>query len=283
MPNKLSYTKSEIGLEVVILSNGDAYCTQSSYARFSGKDQSTISKRASELNCVELTQDQLAGEKAAMNEFMTGLIKSQIFTGNQLHTVVLIPAKIFGVWIVRDMPELAEAVLEAGAKAFLYKAAGYEIKAEAPKQAPIPEMEDPFDAPGLSEQAKYVTAIKWLQESGDIQLAQVMKSHLGNIVLKSNQQMLTGTSTVGQYEGAVDVAIRLGFSVPKNYESSLGKFVKKFCSDLIVGQNNRYSTASHKQVPANMYPARNHRVEVAVREFCVERGLTRRDISHLED
>ncbi len=119
---------------------------------------------------------------------------------------------------------------------------------------------------------KMYTAISGLEASGDLQLAQLLKSTLGNLILAENQKLLS-PAQVDQVEGAVDVAIRLGFSVPKNYEGSLGLRVKKDCSHLLVGKNNRYSTASHKQVPANMYPANHPEVEASVRSFCVEKAF----------
>ncbi len=129
---------------------------------------------------------------------------------------------------------------------------------------------------------EYLKSIQWLQDSGDIQLAQLLKSDFGNRVLASTQQQqLPGTAEVVQYEGVVDVALRLGFSVPKNYEATLGKYVKSKCSHLLIGQNNRYSTASQKQVPANMYPKGNSEVQEAVTDYCLSKSLTQRGINYL--
>ena len=116
--------------------------------------------------------------------------------------------------------------------------------------------------------------------SGDLQLAQLLKSRLGNLIL-AEQQTLLKPIEVEQYEGVVDVAIRLGYAVPRNFEGSLGTFVKKHCEHLLIGQNKRYSTASHKQVPANMYPACNAEVEKAVIEYCVSRAFRHRGLNLL--
>ena len=128
-------------------------------------------------------------------------------------------------------------------------------------------------------------AIQMFSNSGDLQLAQLLKSRLGNLVLAEQQQLLASTTTqavvVEQYEGAVDVAIRLGFSVPSNYEGSLGMAVKKKCEYLLIGKNNRYSTTSQKQVPANMYPANHPEVEAAVKDYCVRKAFKHRDITIL--
>jgi phage anti-repressor protein len=126
--------------------------------------------------------------------------------------------------------------------------------------------------------AIYMDGIKYLQDSGDIQLAQLLKSQFGNTLLASQQRNLPCAEPVEQLEGVVDVAIRLGFRVPKNFESPLGKYVKRYCEHLLQGKNNRYSNASAKQIPANMYPAFNAEVERAVTSFCVEKALTNSEI-----
>lgn len=110
------------------------------------------------------------------------------------------------------------------------------------------------------------------EKSGDLQLAQLIKTTMGNQLLILNQNLLKPVE-VEEYEGAVDVAIRLGFAVPSNFGGSLGAFVKKQCGHLMIGQNNRYSTASRKKVPAFMYPAKNQEVEQAVTNYCVSKSF----------
>ena len=115
------------------------------------------------------------------------------------------------------------------------------------------------------------TTIKYFTESGDLQLAQLLKNKLGNALL-AEQQMLPGTVSP-QLEGAVEVAIRLGFSVPKNFECTLGKYVKQHCSHLVQGLGTRYFNTSSKQIPATMYPANNPEVEGAVMDYCVSKAF----------
>jgi len=122
--------------------------------------------------------------------------------------------------------------------------------------------------------------IAQFENSGDLQLAQLLKSRLGNLILAEQQNLLKPVE-VQQYEGAVQIALRLGYSVPPNFEGTLGKEVRKRCGHLILGQNQRYSTASHQQVAANMYPANNAEVEAAVIEYCVSRSFRHRDINLL--
>jgi hypothetical protein len=119
------------------------------------------------------------------------------------------------------------------------------------------------------------------EKSGDLQLAQLIKTTMGNQLLILNQNLLKPVE-VEEYEGCVDVAIRLGFAVPSNYEGSLGAFVQKQCGHLMIGQNNRYSTASHKKVPAFMYPAKNQEVEQAVTSYCVSKSFKNRNVSLMD-
>jgi phage anti-repressor protein len=119
----------------------------------------------------------------------------------------------------------------------------------------------------------YIYGIEYLTNSGDLQLAQLLKNQFGNTLLASQQRSLQG-DCINQPEGVIDVAIRLGFRVSKNHEASLGKYVKKQCAHLIQDKGNRYSNASSKQIQANMYPAFSPEVEKAVTEYCIARGIS---------
>ena len=123
-------------------------------------------------------------------------------------------------------------------------------------------------------------AIKFFTENGDLQLAQLAKVHLGNRYLASQQKLLK-PANIPQYEGAVDVAIRLGFKVPKNYEGSLGSHVKTRHGHLTVGKDNRYSLASGKQIPANMYPFCDPDIEKTVLDYCISKSFYHQDIEQV--
>lgn len=137
-------------------------------------------------------------------------------------------------------------------------------------------------APVTDETVKvHSNAIAQFENSGDLQLAQLLKSRLGNLILAEQQQLLKPVD-VPQYEGVIDVAIRLGYNVPSNYEGALGVAVKKNCGHLMVGHNKRYSTASHKQICAGMYPAGNKQVEEAVTEYCLNKVFYHQDIKLID-
>jgi hypothetical protein len=70
-------------------------------------------------------------------------------------------------------------------------------------------------------------------------------------------------------ETAIDVAIRLGFSVPGNFEGKLGGYVKSCCEHLILDvKDNRTAANSGKRLAVNCYPANNEEIESAVIEYC---------------
>lgn len=127
----------------------------------------------------------------------------------------------------------------------------------------------------------FMHGIEFLINSGDLQLAQLLKNQFGNTLLASQQNSISG-DIADNYEGVVDVAIRLGFRISKNHEASLGKYVKKHCMEFVRGKNNRYSNASAKQVPATMYPAFCAAVEKAVTEYCVMKGISNSQITLLD-
>ena len=223
-----------------------------------------------ELKDVSMSLKRLDSDEKGTNNICTpgGKQDMAVVSESGMYTLVLLSrkpeAKPFRKWITSE-------VLPA-----IRKTGKYEVNNSTRLQ---PGPTQPVNLLPTGDSVKDVTlCIRQFEESGDIQLAQVLKSYLGNFILQGTQQFnqQNPVCKVQQYEGAVDVAIRLGFSVPKKYESTLGKFVKKQCSDLIIGKNQRYSTASHKQVPANMYPANNERVETAVREFCLSKSLTQK-------
>lgn len=119
----------------------------------------------------------------------------------------------------------------------------------------------------------YTDSIRYFEGNDDIQLAQLIKVTFGNRLLQQQQNAQNQQAEVEQYEGAVDVAIRLGFRVPSNYEGALGNHVRKTCENFIVGKNKRYSTSSAKQISANMYPAYHPEVECAVMDYCLKKAF----------
>ena len=130
------------------------------------------------------------------------------------------------------------------------------------------------------------------EENGNLKIAAVIRTSISNSLLSSSSietkyvPIETNTNNNSNAlavvqdklsdtpESAVEVSIRLGYKIPHNYESALGKAVKKKCVDLLIGQSSRYSTANDIKLHVNVYPANNKRVEDAVMEYCRNKGFS---------
>ena len=130
------------------------------------------------------------------------------------------------------------------------------------------------------------------EENGNLKIAAVIRTSISNSLLNSSSietkyvPIETNTNNNSNAlavvqdklsespESAVEVSIRLGYKVPHNYESALGKAVKKKCADLLIGQSSRYSTANDIKLNVNVYPPNNKRVEDAVIEYCRNKNFS---------
>ena len=130
------------------------------------------------------------------------------------------------------------------------------------------------------------------EENGNLKIAAVIRTSISNSLLSSSSietkyvPIETNTNNNSNAlavvqdklsdtpESAVEVSIRLGYKIPHNYESALGKAVKKKCVDLLIGQSSRYSTANDIKLNVNVYPPNNKRVEDAVIEYCRNKNFS---------
>ena len=134
----LSRFQTEDGIELVIdTTTGEAFATVTGYAKLSRKDKSTISRRLKGVASEELKN-------------------SEMLTPGGLQGVVLIPAKLVFKWAIKDNPELAEKMGDAGATVFIHQLAGYKVSStavEPPKPQTMLEWAEAFVA---SEKARLV-------------------------------------------------------------------------------------------------------------------------------
>lgn len=112
------------GVELVIdTQTGEAFATQRGYARMSGRDASTISRR-----CTKLDE--------------SGVVKnSEIDTGYGVKVVALIPADLVYDWLFEDNVALAKAMGKAGATVYMHQLAGFSVSSTAtiaPEPQPKP-------------------------------------------------------------------------------------------------------------------------------------------------
>lgn len=101
------------GIELVInTTTGESFATVSGYARMSGKDKSTISRR------------------------LKGVAKkdtksAEIQTGQGLQGVALIDEDLMADWLAKDNPTLLKQFVKLGIRVALHKMAGFEIQTTA--------------------------------------------------------------------------------------------------------------------------------------------------------
>jgi hypothetical protein len=112
------------GIELVIdTMTGEAFATQAGYCRMSGVDKGNFSRKVN-------------SEKLVVN---TQIKEAEMDTGYGLKVVVLIPASLVFKWLMKDNPELAEKMGEAGATVYMHQLAGYKVE---PKPVePLTEIE----------------------------------------------------------------------------------------------------------------------------------------------
>ena len=119
------------------------------------------------------------------------------------------------------------------------------------------------------------------EDKGNLKLAAIIRTKISNSVLietkdtEANTNLLTSVEDklIDVPESAVEASIRLGYKVPHNYESAVGKVVKKKCGDLLIGKSSRYSTANDIKLEINVYPPNNKRVQDAVIEYCESKNF----------
>lgn len=105
----LTRFETEDGIELVIDTvTGESFATVSGYARMSGKDKSTISRRLQGVDPTELKD-------------------AEIQTAGGLQGVVLLPGKLVRKWLLKDNPELLEAMSDAGWNVYCHLKAGYKV------------------------------------------------------------------------------------------------------------------------------------------------------------
>ena len=124
----------------------------------------------------------------------------------------------------------------------------------------------------------HIDAIKYLTESGNKELAELMQIRLSNLMMVEQEQvfdtMIDATVPVfdDNLETVLDVARRLGFQVPKNYYCTLGKYVKRRCPHLVNDSYARHKLQSPaKQIIAARYPVKDREVEDAVIDYCLKK------------
>ena len=126
----------------------------------------------------------------------------------------------------------------------------------------------------------YTESINSFRNNNSLKTAALLECYFNNLLEASLGKTLpTSGDDSGLLESVVECAIRLGFDVPPNFEAGLGKYVKKYCADLVQGKNRRFSGTSYMEVPANVYPYGDPEVEKIVTDYCVSKAFRNRNIN----
>ena len=124
--------------------------------------------------------------------------------------------------------------------------------------------------PTLTEVNQTIETYLKLENRGD-DLAQVIKENL----VRCLTPVVDGKLHKDRIESVVEVAMRLGYTISKNFDGALGAYVKSQCEDKIVGTRITKADVSGKRVSTNMYPFKDHEVEEVVRCYCEQKGFER--------
>lgn len=131
------------GIEIAIdLQTGEAFATQSGYARMSGLSQQAISKRCKGYNQKAQKNAKTLNPKGLEGYNQDSIFSAEVQTMGGIQGVVLISAELVFEWLWDDNPALAKQMGKAGATVYLHQLAGYKIESTAtkkqPKQKPAP-------------------------------------------------------------------------------------------------------------------------------------------------
>jgi hypothetical protein len=111
------------GLELIInTKTGESFASISGYARMSGLTQQAISLRINKLNP---TSDNY-------------ILIAEMLTATGVKTHKLLTEDLISEWIVKDNPELATKLIQAGVRVYLHTLAGYKVSSTATKKELTP-------------------------------------------------------------------------------------------------------------------------------------------------
>ena len=225
------------GIELVINTRtGEAFATQSGYARMSGLSQQAINKRCNTYN---------------LDNFKT----AEIETVKGFKTYNLIPAKLAFKWAITDKPELAEAMGEAGATVYIHQLAGFKVTSDAvkkPTPTPTPTPTPPISL--LPGDIRLDHMIKNLDRIDLELLNPRFKQGLQDLaadMLGISTPLLPANARDGVWCGVVERAEQLNYPVELtlNKRNVLGRWVSALISDRV--KEVRLCNGTQRQI--NLY------------------------------
>ena len=231
--NTMNLTRFETqdGIELVVdTRTGEAFATQRGYARMSGRDASTISRRCAKLN-------------------ESGIVKnSEIDTGYGIKVVALIPADLVYDWMCEDNLRLAKVMGKTGATVYIHQLAGFKVSSTA---TVVPQEPKPLQLPPADVRvSNLINALKTIGfDMENPRFNQGIKDITGDILGlgQSALKPATGETWCGVAERAEQLGHPVGEVARKR--SQLGKWVAQ--ADLSKKQESRLCNGTQRSV--NLY------------------------------
>ncbi len=225
------------GFELVIdTQTGESFATISGYARMVGLSKQAISKRLSLVNPDDI--------KTAEVPTVVGFRES-----------TLIPETLITQWVVKDSPELATKMLQAGVRVFLHHLAGFKVTSEATQAVPqLP----PSDI--------RLANLKASLEYFDIDISNPrLKQSLQDLALNTIG-ILPPVDNSTTYLGVAELAEQLGYSpvLVAKHRSQLGKYVVQV-TGIEPTKEKRLVNGTYR--PVNLYDKCNPDVVDAITAF----------------
>jgi hypothetical protein len=190
----------------------------------------------------------------------TPTLSAEILTTTGKKTVTIVTPEALGVLAVSHSPELAKAMLTAGAHVFLLGLAGLQVKPVIPQAPTQPQLPPHKEALEVSD---CIVGIHGNLGDLDPRLAQILIDRAMQTVMPLGLPSAPEPTLAG----AVEIATGLGFKVGKE-QSQLGKAVARAWREAGNGEPLKAKRECGGAMrPISVYPTNDPTVIVAIKTF----------------
>ena len=208
------------GIEIVIdTTTGESFASISGYSRMSGLSKQAISKRCT-VNQIDLK-------------------KAEMVTTTGTKTVNLLTESTITKWIIKDNPEMAEKLMQAGVRVYLHKVAGYEVTSTAVVQPEVIEKQSiPQALPPVRDSIDYARLMEITGLTNDtylkFQVRQLAIKEISLLVSRdaalreanAKEGLLIPSAPPARVSTCTVRATELGYKIEGDNGIALGKYVK---------------------------------------------------------
>jgi hypothetical protein len=228
------------GVEIYIDNiTSESFVTQRGYARLSGLNQSTISRR-------------IKGD--AFPEVKT----AEVLTAGGIQGVALVPERLVCKWMLKDNPEVAEKLMQLGTRKFFHTLAGYNVESPKPEPIALP--------PADVRISNLISALKYI----DIEVENPrFKQGIQDMVLDIagiQQPSLKPSTWVGVAERAEQLGYP-AYSVSK-VRQGLGMAIAKVGLECV--KENRLCNGTYR--PINLFPV-SDKLDDHIHKYMKHKGI----------